>query len=72
MWDPSGPRPPHHRRQPQQPRLVLYAQGDLDGARPLYERALAIREARLGPDHPNTMRSQQALVAVLTELDDRS
>jgi hypothetical protein len=33
---------------------LLYAQGDLAGARPLYERALAIREKVLGPEHPNT------------------
>jgi tetratricopeptide (TPR) repeat protein len=33
---------------------LLHAMGDLDGARPYYERALAILEARLGPEHPNT------------------
>jgi Tfp pilus assembly protein PilF len=31
--------------------------GDRAGARPYYERALAIREAALGPDHPDTARS---------------
>jgi hypothetical protein len=29
--------------------IVLRDQGDLEGARALHERALAIREARLGP-----------------------
>ena len=31
--------------------------GDLAGARPYYERALAIYEQALGPDHPDTARS---------------
>ena len=31
---------------------VLYNQGNLDGARALHERALAIRETRLGADPP--------------------
>jgi hypothetical protein len=31
--------------------------GDLTGARPCYERALAIREKALGPDHPYTAAS---------------
>jgi len=34
--------------------FLLRAQGDLVGARPYYERALAIWEKRLGPDHPHT------------------
>jgi hypothetical protein len=34
--------------------LLLQAQGDLAGARPLYERALAIREKMLGLEHPDT------------------
>jgi hypothetical protein len=34
--------------------VLLQAQGDLAAARPLYERALAIREKALGPDHPDT------------------
>jgi Flp pilus assembly protein TadD len=36
---------------------LLQAMGDLAGARPYYERALAIREAALGPDHPDTALS---------------
>ncbi len=31
--------------------------GDLAAARPYYERALAIRERVLGPDHPDTAYS---------------
>ncbi|MCB9109541.1 MAG: tetratricopeptide repeat protein, partial [Anaerolineales bacterium] len=33
---------------------LLEAQGDYEAARPYLERALAICEAVLGPDHPNT------------------
>ncbi len=33
---------------------LLQAMGELAGARPYYERALAILEAKLGPDHPHT------------------
>ena len=33
---------------------MLHAQGDLAGARPLFERALAIHEKALGPEHPTT------------------
>jgi hypothetical protein len=49
---------------------VLRGQGDL-GTRPrLGERALAIREARLGPGHPDTARNRQKLAAVVAALDD--
>ena len=34
---------------------LLHAQGDLPGAERLQRRALAGREARLGPDHPDTV-----------------
>ena len=37
---------------------------DLDGARTLLECALAVYEAGLGPDHPETIQSRQALAAV--------
>ena len=37
--------------------LLLRDQGDLAGARPLFERALAIREKALGPEHPDTARA---------------
>jgi len=33
---------------------LLQSQGDYAAARPYYERALAICEARLGVDHPTT------------------
>jgi hypothetical protein len=42
--------------------------GDLAGARPYYERALAIREKALGPDHPDTAQSLNNL-AVLSRRD---
>jgi hypothetical protein len=32
---------------------------------------LAIREARLGADHPATVRSRQNLAAVIAELDNQ-
>jgi tetratricopeptide (TPR) repeat protein len=35
---------------------LLRDQGDLAGARPLFERALAINEKVLGPEHPETNR----------------
>jgi Tetratricopeptide repeat len=50
---------------------VLRDQGDLDGARTLHERALAIYEARLGADHPDTARSRERLAAVVAELENR-
>lgn len=43
---------------------ILAAQGDLAAARPLFERALLVREARLGADHPDTARSRPNLAAV--------
>jgi Tetratricopeptide repeat len=49
--------------------VVLQAQGDLDAARTRHERALAIGEARLGADHPDAVRSQQQLAAVVAALD---
>jgi tetratricopeptide (TPR) repeat protein len=45
-------------------------QGDLDGARALQERALAIREARLGTDHPLTATSLNNLANVLADQGD--
>jgi hypothetical protein len=35
---------------------LLLTQGDLAGARPLFERALAIYEKVFGPEHPDTRR----------------
>ncbi len=44
---------------------MLRAQGDLAGARPLHERALAIFEKALGPEHPDTARSLNNLASLL-------
>ena len=46
---------------------LLQAQGDLAGARPVFERALAIFTARLGPDHPNTRIVRGNLAALPRE-----
>ncbi|WP_374689551.1 tetratricopeptide repeat protein [Promineifilum sp.] len=43
---------------------LLYAQGDLAGARPYLERALAVSERVLGPDHPDTAASLNNLGAL--------
>jgi hypothetical protein len=43
---------------------LLQAQGDLARARPLLERALAIRERALGPKHPDTKASLASLAAL--------
>jgi Tetratricopeptide repeat len=40
---------------------LLHDQGDYAGARPLSERALAIREKALGPEHPYTATSLNSL-----------
>ena len=45
--------------------LPLKAQGDLAAARPLYERALAIYEKALGPEHPDTAGSLNNLALLL-------
>jgi tetratricopeptide (TPR) repeat protein len=53
---PSGksarPRPPEYGPSLNNLGDLLQAMGDLAGARPYYERALAIHEKALGPDHP--------------------
>jgi Tetratricopeptide repeat len=40
--------------------ILLHAQGDLVEARTFHERALAIREKVLGPEHPDTAMSSSA------------
>ena len=45
--------------------ILLQTHGDLAGARPLYERALAIREKALGPEHPDTATSLNNLAKSL-------
>jgi hypothetical protein len=44
-------------------------QGDPAAARPLFERALAIRERVLGPDHPDTVATRRALEELAAEGD---
>jgi hypothetical protein len=46
---------------------LLQAQGDLAGARPYYERALAVRERVLGPEHPDTATSLNNLGNLLQD-----
>jgi tetratricopeptide (TPR) repeat protein len=45
--------------------MLLLAQGELPGARTLSERALAIYESTMGPDHPDTATSLNDLARVL-------
>jgi len=52
----------------ERPRLVLVDLGELPAARDAFARALAIREARLGPDHPDTLNSMNHLAVVRREL----
>jgi hypothetical protein len=49
---------------------LLQAQGDLAGARPLYERALAICERVLGPEHPNSGRTRSSYAHLLLSGSD--
>jgi tetratricopeptide (TPR) repeat protein len=44
---------------------LLREQGELGSARGLYERAVAIRERALGPDHPHTAMSLSKLASLL-------
>jgi tetratricopeptide (TPR) repeat protein len=46
---------------------LLKNQGELAGARPLFERALAICEKVLGPEHPDTARSLNNLACLLLD-----
>jgi tetratricopeptide (TPR) repeat protein len=49
---------------------LLHDLGDLAAARPLYEQALAIREAVLGPEHADTAVSLNNLALLLRALGD--
>jgi Tetratricopeptide repeat len=49
--------------------LLLQAEGRLEAAPPLFERALAIRERVLGPDHPDTVATRRALAELAAEGD---
>ncbi len=45
--------------------MILRAQGEYAAARPLYERALAINEQALGPQHPHVAQSLNNLAGLL-------
>jgi hypothetical protein len=49
---------------------LLEDQGNLAGALPLYERALAIYEKVLGPGHPETNRVRAALLRARSRRDE--
>jgi tetratricopeptide (TPR) repeat protein len=49
---------------------LLREQGDFAGVRPLYERALAIREKTLGPEHASTAESLNNLSILLAVQED--
>jgi tetratricopeptide (TPR) repeat protein len=49
---------------------LLREQGDLVGARPLYERAIEVFENVLGPEHPDTAASLNNLASLLQEQGD--
>ena len=49
---------------------VLRTEGDFAGALPLYERALAIREQVLGPEHPDRATSFNNLADLLDAQGD--
>jgi len=48
---------------------LLRDQGDPAAARPLFERALAIRERVLGQNHPDTVATRRALAELAEEED---
>jgi tetratricopeptide (TPR) repeat protein len=50
--------------------LYFHARAAYAAARPLYERALAIREKVLGPEHPNTATSFNNLALLLQDQGD--
>ncbi len=48
---------------------VLYrAQGRYEAAEPLYQRALAIFEKALGPEHPNVVQGKKNYALMLNEM----
>ena len=50
--------------------VLLSEKGDLDGAEPLYRRALEAREQKLGPEHPDTLTSMNNLGLLLMDKGD--
>ena len=49
--------------------VIHQQEGDLEAAKRDYERALAVFETRLGPEHPNTQGVRSFLDALNDELD---
>jgi hypothetical protein len=47
---------------------VLAEKGELERARELYERSLAIRQDVLGPDHRRTISTREALEALRAKM----
>ncbi|MBK8431210.1 MAG: tetratricopeptide repeat protein [Chloroflexi bacterium] len=66
----KGTGAPRHGHQPEQPRPSPASDGELTAARPYYERALAIRERALGPDHPDTANSLNNLAVLAYDMND--
>jgi tetratricopeptide (TPR) repeat protein len=48
--------------------LLYWVQGRYDEAEPLYQRAFAILEAALGPDHPSTIVCHNNYARLLRDL----
>jgi tetratricopeptide (TPR) repeat protein len=71
MWEAVlGPEHPHTATRLNNLGSLLQVQGDLAGARPYYERALAIAEAVLGLQHPYTATSLNNLGLLLQAQGD--
>ena len=60
----ARPRPSRRRTRSQQPGAPLPGKGDYARAEPLLQRALAIREKALGPDHPDVADSLDNLAVL--------
>ena len=75
FWRSGGrarPRPPQHRHWPGQPREPAARPGRALRRRDHHQRALAIHEAQLSPDHPATAYSLNNLGTVLYGLGELS
>jgi tetratricopeptide (TPR) repeat protein len=66
----ARPRTPRHGAEPQQHRRSALPPARSFWTRPLYERALAIREKALGPEHPDTAESLNNLAELLQNQRD--
>ena len=60
----SGRRAPRHANVHGEPGQHSRAQGDLNGARELYEKVLEISRRILGEEHPDTLTSMNNLAAL--------